>query len=100
MLLVLYLESQSVDMSLSKSQKMVKHREAWHTAVHGVRESDTTEQLNKWNHITKPRVKQVFFHKSFITLYFIFKRMSCFELNFWIKGEVYIKAYLFIHLFT
>ena len=26
--------------------------------------------------------------------------MSCVELNFWIKGEVCVKAYLFIHLFT
>ena len=27
----------SMDMSLSKLQEMVKNREAWHTAVHGVR---------------------------------------------------------------
>ena len=34
----------SMDMSLSNFREMVKHREAWHAAVHGgYKESDTTE---------------------------------------------------------
>ena len=36
----------SMDMGLGELREMVKDREAWHAAVHGVTESGTIEQLN------------------------------------------------------
>ena len=41
----------SVDMSLSKLWDMVKEREAWHAAVHGVAKSQT--QLSDWTTTTR-----------------------------------------------
>ena len=37
----------SMDMNLSKVWEIVKDRKAWYAAVHGVADSDMTEQLSR-----------------------------------------------------
>ena len=57
----------SIDVSLSKLQEILKDRKALHAAVHGVSESDMTEQLNNCLEYYLPKFSWSDFFTSFMS---------------------------------
>ena len=54
----------SMDMNLGKLQEMVRDREAWRAAVHGVTKSQT--QLGNWTATNKDNTKDDNHHNSWL----------------------------------
>ena len=52
-----------MDISLSKLQEFVMDREAWHAAVHGVTESNMSEQMN-WTEVNWEKISKIMSHVS------------------------------------
>ena len=76
----------SMDMSLSKLREVLMDRKAWHAAVHGVSELDTTEWLN-WTEV-QPNTKFSFLRCIFLHKLWWEDRTQCGSIWFNLDYEI------------
>ena len=58
----------AMDMSLSSLQQLVMDRKAWHATVHGIAESDATEQLN-WTELIYRDIHSYIYIERYTNIY-------------------------------